>query len=124
MIWRDFECAAVIDWEMATLGQPEMDLGWWLYFNRQFAEGLGVPRPPGFGSHDETVARYSELMGREMKDIFFYEIFSGFRFAAIMVRLAELSQEGEPLTDDSDTTPTNNLATQLLATMLELPAPS
>jgi aminoglycoside phosphotransferase (APT) family kinase protein len=124
IIWRDFKCVAVIDWEMATLGQPEMDLGWWLYFNRQFAEGLGVPRPPGFGSHEETVARYSDLMGREMKDLFFYEIFSGFRFAAIMVRLAELSKESDALPDDPDTTSTNNLATQLLATMLELPAPS
>ena len=39
--------AAVLDWEMASLGQPEMDLGWYLYFNRQFADPLGVPRPPG-----------------------------------------------------------------------------
>jgi aminoglycoside phosphotransferase (APT) family kinase protein len=124
MIWRDFECVAVIDWEMATLGQPEMDLGWWLYFNRQFAEGLGMPRPPGFASHEETAARYADLMGREMKDLFFYEVFSGFRFAAIMVRLAELSQDSDALVDDSDTTASNNLATQLLATMLELPAPT
>jgi aminoglycoside phosphotransferase (APT) family kinase protein len=123
VIWRDFECVAVIDWEMASLGQPEMDLGWWLYFNRQFADGLGVPRPPGFASHEETVARYEDLMGRPMRDIFFYEIFSGFRFAAIMVRLAELSKASNDLPGDSDMA-TNNLATQLLATMLELPAPS
>ncbi len=122
MIWRDFKCAAVIDWEMASLGQPEMDLGWWLYFNRQFAEGLGVPRPPGFASHEETIARYEDLLGREMKDVFFYEIFSGFRFAAIMVRLAELSMDSETLPSDSDMA-TNNLATQLLATLLELPPP-
>ena len=47
IIWDDFRCAAVLDWEMASLGQPEMDLGWWLYFDRQFSEGLGVPRPAG-----------------------------------------------------------------------------
>jgi aminoglycoside phosphotransferase (APT) family kinase protein len=120
IIWDDFTCAAVIDWEMATLGQPEMDLGWWLYFNRQFADGLGVPRPPGFASHEETIDRYSELMGRPMKDIFFYEVFSGFRFAVIMLRLSELLMGSEILPGDSDMG-TNNLATQLLATMLELP---
>ena len=27
IIWHDFEAAAVLDWEMASLGQPEMDLG-------------------------------------------------------------------------------------------------
>ena len=124
MIWRDFKCVSVLDWEMATLGQPEMDLGWWLYFNRQFADGLGVPRPPGFASHEETIARYSELMGRPMKDLFYYEIFSGFRFAAIMVRLAELTKDSDALPDDPDTTSTNNLATQLLATMLDLPTPT
>ena len=48
IIWQDFTPAAVLDWEMATLGQAELDLGWWLYFDRQFTEGLSVPRPPGF----------------------------------------------------------------------------
>ena len=79
-----------VDWEMASLAQPELDLGWWLYFDRQFSEGLGVPRPAGFGSHEETIERYSELMGRPMRDIFFYEIFSGFRFAVVMYRLSDL----------------------------------
>ena len=90
IIWDDFRCAAVVDWEMASLAQPELDLGWWLYFDRQFSEGLGVPRPAGFGSHEDTIARYSELMGRPMRDIFYYEIFSGFRFAVVMYRLSEL----------------------------------
>ena len=121
VIWDDFRAAAVIDWEMASLGQPEMDLGWWLYFDRQFSEGLGVPRPAGFGSHDETVERYAELMGRPMRDLFFYEVFSGFRFAVVMVRLADLLKGSQILEADSDMG-TNNLATQLLTTMLELPA--
>jgi len=122
IIWDDFQCACVVDWEMASLGQPEMDLGWWLYFDRQFSEGLGVPRPIGFGSYEDTVARYSELMGRPMVELFFYEIFSGFRFAVIMLRLSDLLVGSDILPGDSDMG-TNNLATQLLATMLELPPP-
>src|ERR1700723_2009071 len=82
--------AAVVDWEMASLAQPEMDLGWWLYFDMQFSDGLGMPRPSGFGSHDETIERYTEIIGRPLRDLFFYEVFAGFRFAAIFVRLAEL----------------------------------
>jgi hypothetical protein len=100
-----------------------MDLGWWLYFDRQFSDGLNVPRPAGFGSHEETIGRYSEMLGRPMKDIFFYEIFSGFRFAVVMLRLSDLLVGSNILPQDSDMG-TNNLATQLLATMLELSAPN
>jgi hypothetical protein len=38
--------------------------------------------------------------------------------------LAELTKDSDALPDDPDTTSTNNLATQLLATMLDLPAPT
>jgi len=122
IIWDDFECAAVLDWEMAGLGQPEMDLGWWLYFDLQFSDGLGVPRPAGFGSHEETIDHYAEVLGRPLRDLFFYEVFAGFRFAVVMARLADLLVGSDTLPGDSDMA-TNNLATQLLAKMLDLPAP-
>jgi aminoglycoside phosphotransferase (APT) family kinase protein len=123
IIWDDFRPAAVLDWEIATLGQPELDLGWWLYFDRQFSEGIGQPRPPGFPSHEDTAARYSELIGRPMNDLFYYQVFSGFRFAVIMCRLADLLTESGFVPEGSDLA-TNNLATQFLATLLELPPPA
>ncbi len=126
IIWDDFRAVAVLDWEMASLAQPEMDLGWWLYFDRQFSEGLGVPRPAGFGAHQETIDRHSERMGRPMRDVFFYEIFAGFRFAVIMYRLSDLIFGGDGLAGD-DPPPdlaTNNLATQFLATLLALDPPA
>jgi aminoglycoside phosphotransferase (APT) family kinase protein len=123
IIWDDFRCAAVLDWEMASLAQPEMDLGWFLYFDRQFSEGLSVPRPAGFGSREETIERYAELLGRPMRDVWFYEVFSGFRFAVIMLRLSDLLVDSDILPQDSDMG-TNNIATQLLAKMLDLPAPA
>jgi aminoglycoside phosphotransferase (APT) family kinase protein len=123
IIWDDFRCAAVLDWEMASLGQPEMDLGWYLYFDRQFTDPLGVPRPVGFPSHEDTIERYADLLGRPMKDLFFYEIFSGFRFAVVMLRLADLLIDSEIMPQEADMG-TNNLATQLLAVMLELDPPA
>ena len=123
IIWDDFECAAVLDWEMASLGQPEMDLGWWLYFDRQFSEAFDVPRPAGFASHEETIERYTEIIGRPLHDIFFYEVFSGFRFAVIMARLTELLVGSELMPHDSDMA-SNNIATQFLAKLLDLPAPT
>jgi aminoglycoside phosphotransferase (APT) family kinase protein len=123
IIWKDFRPAAVIDWEMATLAQPELDLGWWLYFERQFSEALGQPRPPGFGSREDTIERYAELIGRPMVDVYFYEVFSGFRFAVIMYRLFKLVFGSGTMEMESDMA-TNNIATQLLATMLGLEPPT
>jgi aminoglycoside phosphotransferase (APT) family kinase protein len=123
IIWDDFRPAAVLDWEMATLAQPELDFGWWLYFDRQFSEGLLQPRPPGFPSHEDTIARYEELLGRPMADLFYYEIFSGFRFAIIMCRLTDLLEDSGVLPVDCGMA-TNNLATQFLAVLLDLPAPT
>ena len=123
IIWDDdYQAAAVLDWEMATVGQAELDLGWWLFFDRQFSEGLGIPRPAGFPSHEETVARYEELLGRPMGDLFWYQIFAGWRFAVIMCRLSDLLVGSELLPQDSDMG-TNNLATQFMAQLLGLPSP-
>ena len=123
IIWQDFDAAAVIDWEMATLAQPELDLGWWLYFDRQFTEGLGVERPSGFPSHEATVERYGELLGRDFGDLFWYQVFSGFRFAVVMCRLSDLLVGTCVLPGESDMG-TNNLATQFLAQLLDLPSPA
>jgi len=103
--------------------QTDVGLGRWLYLDRKFAEGLGEPRQAGFGSHEETIERYSELMGRPMKDIFFYEVFSGFRFAIVMYRLSKLAFPGNMMEEDSAMA-TDNIATQLLARMLDLEPPA
>ena len=122
MIFEDFSCVAVLDWEMTCLGQPEMDLGWWLYFDRQFTETIDLQRPAGFPSREATIARYTKLLGRDVENVEYYEVFAGFRFAVVLARLGALLKDSDILPIDSDFE-TNNLATQLLATMLDLPAP-
>jgi aminoglycoside phosphotransferase (APT) family kinase protein len=121
VMYDDFECVAVLDWEMAGLGQPEMDLGWWLYYDRQFTTPIGLDRPKGFPSREATIERYGELLGRKMVDVEYYEVLAGFRFAVILARLAGLLMDSNILPMDSDFE-TNNLATQLLTEMLDLPA--
>ena len=122
MIFDNFNCVAVLDWEMTCLGQPEMDLGWWLYFDRQFTETIDLQRPAGFPTREATIARYAKLLGRDVENVEYYEVFAGFRFAVILARLGALLKDSDILPIDSDFE-TNNLATQLLATMLDLPAP-
>ena len=66
IIFTGGQAAAVLDWEMATLGQPEEDLAWFLLLDRHHSEGIGVPRLPGFPDAAQTIARYGRLTGRTL----------------------------------------------------------
>jgi aminoglycoside phosphotransferase (APT) family kinase protein len=115
-------CVAVLDWEMVTLADPMMDLGWWLFLDRHFHEGIPAPRLDGFPTRDEMVARYEKQTGRESHDLFFYEVFAGLRFAVIMARLSALLAEFEILPVENDLA-TNNIPARLTAALLDLPSP-
>jgi len=118
----DCRVAAVVDWEMVTLADPMMDLGWWLFLDRHFHEGMPAPRMEGFPTREEMVAHYEKVSGRAARDVEFYEVFAGLRFAVVMMRLAVLLAEFELLPADSDMAE-NNAVTRVLADMLGLPAP-
>jgi aminoglycoside phosphotransferase (APT) family kinase protein len=121
MIFHRDRCVAVLDWEMVTLGNPEQDLGWWLFLDWHHSAGIGVPRLEGVPSREETVARYEELRGRPVRDLHYYEVFAAFRFAVIMIRIASLTRAANlPTPEDFET---NNICTQGLARLLDLPPP-
>lgn len=122
MIFRDGRCAAVLDWEMATLGPPQMDLGWFLYLDRHHCDGIGVARLAGFPERAETVARWEARVGRPAGDLAFWEAFAGFRFAAIMIRVAHQMLHFGVLPPDSRFA-VDNTASRLLARALGLPPP-
>jgi aminoglycoside phosphotransferase (APT) family kinase protein len=118
----DGNVVAVLDWEMVTLADPMMDLGWWLFLDRHFHEGIPADRLEGFPSREEMVTHYESTTGRAPRDLFFYEVFAGLRFCVIMARLSELLAEFEIVPAESDMA-TNNIVTRLTAALLDLPSP-
>jgi aminoglycoside phosphotransferase (APT) family kinase protein len=116
--------AAVLDWEMVTLGSPEMDLGWSIFLDRHHSEGLDVPRLEGFPSYDDTVQRYTQLSGHHVRHLHYYQVFAGFRFAVVMTRIAQ-QMVTYGLMDEASGREfeLNNTVTRLLAKLLDLPAP-
>lgn len=115
--------AAVLDFEGAALGAREIDLGWWLFIQRMFTDGMGAPAPPGFPSRQAQLARYEELSGVRLGDMDYYETLGGLKEAIMLARAAQMMIAGGSLPADSEMA-VNNPATQLLAGMLGLPAPS
>jgi aminoglycoside phosphotransferase (APT) family kinase protein len=71
------EVAAVVDWELCTLGDPLADVGMLLVYWGEPGDEL-VPlvdaptTAPGFPSRDDVRARYAELSGRDLSEVAFY----------------------------------------------------
>jgi len=116
--------AAVLDWEMVTLGSPEQDVAWQVFLDRHHSEGVERPRLEGFPAYDETLSHYSALSGFEVKHLHYYQVFAGARFGVIMMRLAQQMGEYEVMpADTARAFEIDNIVTRLLAKTLGLPAP-
>ena len=118
----DLAPAAVLDWEMVTLASRELDLGWWFFLERHHTDGIGLPMPAGIPDRAATVARYEALTGHAVTDLDYYEVFAGTRLSIIMVRAAHMMIEAGLLPPDAPMA-LSNPASQLLAKLLDLPAP-
>lgn len=84
----------VLDWELATLGDPLMDLGntlaYWVQEDDDFLAQQTRRQPthlPGMLSRDEVVAYYCQQMDIEIEDFTFYEVYGLFRLAGIVQQI-------------------------------------
>ena len=84
----------VLDWELATVGDPLMDLGsalaYWVDRDDEPAFASLRRQPshlPGMPTREEFVARYLQLSGRACADFTFYEVFGLFRLAVIIQQI-------------------------------------
>lgn len=87
IIWQDFRCACVCDFENIAIGTRAMDLGWWLMFDRYAHEANHVERLPGEMTRKEQRAYYEACAGVSVGDTAFYELFAAVRYAALLVRI-------------------------------------
>ena len=92
---------AVLDWEMATVGDPLMDLGTTLGYwvdpedppeLRQLA--LSPTLLPGNPTRAELVERYAAASGREVGDPVFYYVYGLFKIAVIVQQIYSRYRQG------------------------------
>lgn len=88
-IVRDGSVAAVLDWEMATLGDPFSDLGLFAVYYSGFSGTLNpvVQSIAGVGSYptlDQLLDRYANRTGRDVSSLDWYIAFAWFKFAVIL----------------------------------------
>ena len=86
------EVAAVVDWELCTLGDPLADIGLLMvYWPDRGEEGdepiaLGMPAnlAPGFPTRDELRERYAERSGRDLSELDFFVALGYWKLAIIL----------------------------------------
>jgi aminoglycoside phosphotransferase (APT) family kinase protein len=87
IIFADGRCVCITDFENAAIAPAEIDLGWWLMFDRTQHEVAEAKRLPGEPTREEQRDHYYECAGRDLGDMHYYEVFAAFRYTAIVARV-------------------------------------
>jgi aminoglycoside phosphotransferase (APT) family kinase protein len=101
---HDFEVTAVLDWEIAYIGDHEADLAWLLFVDWACSEYEGVPRLDGTPSREETVDRYEQLSGCTVRNLRYNEVLAAVEIGLPVSRLETRLRNEGLLTDDFDLT--------------------
>lgn len=84
----DDRMRAILDWEMATLGDPLADLGMLLVYGRRAPLAGHAPvnaeTTPGYPTEDALIEAYATTSGRDVDGLAWYVGFGFFKLAVIM----------------------------------------
>lgn len=89
MLGPDGSVAAVLDWELCTLGDPLADVGLlWVYWTDPGTDAALPQASPtaldGFWRRAQVLERYAEVSGRDLSDIDFYIAFGWWKLTCII----------------------------------------
>jgi aminoglycoside phosphotransferase (APT) family kinase protein len=94
--------AAIVDWEMGTVGDPKLDLAWVVQSwpadtsDPDAARGSYVDMR-GMPSREQVLARYSEVSGRQVDDIDYYVILAKWKLAIVLEQGFQRAGDDEKL---------------------------
>jgi aminoglycoside phosphotransferase (APT) family kinase protein len=81
--------AAIVDWEMGTVGDPKLDLGWVVQgwpedTSADVDHSGGYVDMTGMPSRDEIVAHYAKVSGRQVDDMDYYVVLAKWKLAVVL----------------------------------------
>jgi aminoglycoside phosphotransferase (APT) family kinase protein len=94
--------AAIVDWEMGTVGDPKLDLAWVV---QGWPEDTEAPEDAfssyvdmtGMPSRDAVLDRYSEVSGRQVDDIDYYVVLARWKLAVVLEQGFQRAGDDEKL---------------------------
>jgi aminoglycoside phosphotransferase (APT) family kinase protein len=111
------QLAAIVDWEMGTVGDPKLDLGWMVqsWPSDDGASGeMSYVDMRGMPTRDQVVAHYAEVSGRQVDDLDYYLVLAKWKLAIV------LEQGFQRAGDDEKLLAFGPVVTDLMASAAEL----
>lgn len=107
LVGSDHRIAAVLDWEISTLGDPLADLAYamnaWAEPGDEQSRGGEAPSlAPGFPTRAELLERYARRTGRDLADFPFYIAFNHWKSACISQGVYARYLKGQKSTEGLD----------------------
>ena len=94
--------AAIVDWEMGTVGDPKLDLAWMV---QGWPEDTSAPEAAeasyvdlrGMPSRDQLVAHYAQVSGRQVDDLDYYLVLAKWKLAIVLEQGFQRAGDDEKL---------------------------
>lgn len=94
--------AAIVDWEMGTVGDPKLDLGWMI---QGWPEDTDSPAGTvasyvdlrGMPSRSQVLAHYADVSGRQVDDVDYYVVLAKWKLAIVLERGYQRAGDDEKL---------------------------
>jgi aminoglycoside phosphotransferase (APT) family kinase protein len=90
VIYQGMTPAAVLDWEMASIGPREIDLGWMIFLHRFFQDlgaDHGIAGLPTLLAPETAGETYARRSGHEPRDLEWFITYAAVRHGVIMIRV-------------------------------------
>jgi aminoglycoside phosphotransferase (APT) family kinase protein len=94
--------AAIVDWEMGTVGDPKLDLGWVVQgwpddTSDPSLRGEGYADLYGMPSKERIVAHYAKVSGRQVDDLDYYVILAKWKLGVVLEQGYQRAGDDEKL---------------------------
>jgi aminoglycoside phosphotransferase (APT) family kinase protein len=94
--------AAIIDWEMGTVGDPKLDLAWVVQSwpddtSSPALSGMGYADMYGMPSKEEIVGHYATVSGRQVDDLDYYLVLAKWKLGVVLEQGYQRAGDDEKL---------------------------
>jgi aminoglycoside phosphotransferase (APT) family kinase protein len=94
--------AAIVDWEMGTVGDPKLDLGWMIQSWPEETNGGGgtvgsYVDISGMPSRSQILSHYAAVSGRQVDDIDYYVILAKWKLGVVLEQGFQRAGDDEKL---------------------------
>jgi aminoglycoside phosphotransferase (APT) family kinase protein len=95
--------AAIVDWEMGTVGDPKLDLAWmvqsWPTDEAEAADDAAMSYVDmrGMPTRDQVVAHYAKVSGRQVDDLDYYLVLAKWKLAIVLEQGFQRAGDDEKL---------------------------